>query len=96
MQLSLIGYIFCVFAATLAKLIIPVVAPAVTYFSLSLCFIIFFVLLWEIRWIGQVKIFEKEAESAFKKYRDNAVILDWQIINEIVETANYNKKFYNM
>lgn len=91
-QLSLIGCIFCFFAAILSKLISPVVAPAVTYLTLSICFLAFFVLLWEIRWIRQFKSSEKEAETNFQKYRDNAVTLDWQVINEIVEAANYKKK----
>lgn len=91
-QLSLIGCIFCFFAAILSNLISPVIAPVVTYFSLSFCFSAFFVLLWEIRWITQFKSSEKEVELNFQKYRDNAVTLDWQVINEIVETANYKKK----
>ena len=92
MQLSLIGYIFCFFAAILAKLIIPVITPAATYFMLSICFLAFFALLWEIRWIRQFKSSEKEAEEDFEKDRDKAVTSDWQIINEIIETANYKKK----
>lgn len=91
-QLSLIGCIFCLVAAILSKLISPVVAPAVTYLTLSICFLAFFVLLWEIRWVRQFRSSEKEVELNFQKYRDNAVTLDWQVINEIVETANYKKK----
>lgn len=92
MQLSLIGYIFCIFAAILAKLISPVIAPALTYLLLSICFLAFFALLWEIRWLRQFKSSEKEAEEDFGKHRDKAITSDWQIINEIVETANYKKK----
>lgn len=92
MQLCLIGGIFCGFAAVFSNLISPVIAPVATYFWLSICFLGFFALLREIWWLRQFKNSEKEAESNFKKYRDNAVTLDWQVINEIIETANYKKK----
>lgn len=92
MQLTLIGYVFCIFAAIVAKLISPLIAPAATYLLLGFCFLGFFALLWEIRWIGQIKSYEQEAKLDFQKYRDNAVTSDWEIVNEIVETANYKKK----
>lgn len=91
-KLSLIGCIFCLFAAILSKLISPVLAPAVTYLTLSICFLAFFMLLWEIRWIRQFNRAEKETKADFEKNRDQAITSDWKIINEIVETANYKKK----
>lgn len=92
MQLTLIGYVFCILAAILAKLISPLIAPAATYLLLGVCFLVFFALLWEIRWVRQFKSSEQEAKLDFQKYRDNAVTSEWEIINEIIETANYKKK----
>lgn len=91
MQLSLIGSIFCFFAAILAKLISPVIAPAATYMGLWFCFFGVFILLWEIRWFRQFKSSEK-VEEDFEKDKYQAVTSDWQIINEIIKTANYKKK----
>lgn len=92
MQLSLIGYIFCILAAIVAKLISPLIAPAATYLLLGFCFLVFFAFLWQIRWFRQFKSSEQEAKSDFQKYRDKAVTSDWEIITEIIETANYKKK----
>lgn len=93
MQLSLIGAGFFFFAAILAKLINPrLIEPISIYFLIFFCFLAFFVFLWEIRWIGQSKSPKKEAEESFAKAKEEAVIYDWQLINEIVKTAKYNKK----
>jgi ABC-type multidrug transport system fused ATPase/permease subunit len=93
MQLSLIGAVFFFFAAVVAKLINPIlIEPVAIYFFIFFCFSLLFVLMWEIRWIRHSKSSKQEAEESFQKAIEEAVIYDWQTINDIVKVANYKKK----
>lgn len=102
LNLSITGCLFFMILALLTSLInntttIPksTILLSYFYFSIGFCFFLLYLVLLIIKMvndIGPLKNSQEIVEEDFKKAGDTAKIGDWQIVKELIKSANFNKE----